>query len=129
MRILFWLSAFLASALLAPAQADPVPLEGDWSGSGIVTPTDGTPEKVVCRINYKRETENVFRVDAKCATTANKINQTGELLMVNPGVYVGEFYIPSYDIGGRTRVVIEGAVQTMTFKSARGHGHLTLEKS
>lgn len=129
MRILFWLTIFLTAALVAPLHADPVPLEGDWKGSGTVEPAEGPAEKVRCRINYKRETDKVFRLDAKCATTSNQINQTGELLKVNPGVYVGEFYIASYDIAGRIRVVIEGSVQTMTFKSSRGHGRLTLEKS
>lgn len=115
--------------LLSPLHAVPLPLEGNWSGSGTVQQTEGKPEKVSCRVNYTRETEKVFRVAAKCATTSNKIDQTGQLLMVNPGIYVGEFYIPSYDIGGRVRIVIEGSVQTMTFKSARGHGQLTLKKS
>jgi hypothetical protein len=106
-----------------------VPLEGNWSGSGTVQQTEGAPEKVSCRINYKRETDKVFRVAAKCATTAHQINQSGQLLMVGPGVYVGEFQIPSYDIAGRIRVVVEGSAQTMTFKSSRAQGSLTLTKS
>jgi len=129
MKTLSWLTIFLSVALAAPVRADPVPLEGNWSGSGTVQQTHGTAEKLRCRINYKRETDKVFSLVAKCATTSNKINQTGELLKVNPGLYVGEFYIASYDIGGRIRVVIEGTVQTMTFKSSRAHGQLTLEKS
>lgn len=129
MRILFWLTICLTVALAAPLHADPVPLEGNWSGSGTVQQTDGPAAKLRCRINYKRETDKVFRLEAKCATTSNQINQTGELLKVNPGVYVGEFYIASYDVAGRIRVVIEGSVQTMTFKSSRAHGELTLEKS
>ena len=129
MRILFWLTSLLTAALLSPLHAAPVPLEGNWSGSGTVQQTEGAPEKVSCRINYMRETDKVFRVAAKCATTSHQINQSGQLLMVNPGVYVGEFHIPSYDIAGRIRVVVEGSAQTMTFKSSRGHGSLTLKKS
>lgn len=128
MRILLWLSALAASALLAPLHAAPLPLEGNWSGSGTVQPTEGAAEKVACRVNYKRETDKVFRVEAKCATTSYQINQTGQLLMVNTGVYVGEFYIASYDIAGRIRVVVEDSIQTMTFKSSRAHGELTLKK-
>lgn len=128
MRSLFWLSIFAASALIVPLHAAPMPLEGNWSGTGILQPAEGAAEKVACRINYKRETDKVFRVEAKCATTSHTINQTGQLLMVNTGVYVGEFYIASYDIAGRIRVVIEGEEQTMTFKSSRGEGQLTLKK-
>lgn len=129
MRILFWLIICPTVVLVAPLHADPVPLEGDWNGTGTVQQTDGPAAKLRCRINYKRETDTVFRLEAKCATTSHQINQTGQLLKVNPGVYVGEFYIASYDVAGRIRVVIEGSVQTMTFKSSRAHGELTLEKS
>jgi len=90
--------------------------------------TDGPLEKLKCRIRYKRETDKVFHLDAKCATTSLKIDQVGQLLRVNPGVYVGEFYIASYDVGGRIRVIVEDEVQTMTFKSSRAEGTLTLEK-
>jgi hypothetical protein len=129
MKTLFCLTILLSAALVLPVCADPVSLEGNWSGSGTVQQTQGPAEKLRCRINYKRETDKVFSLRAKCATTSNQINQTGELLKINAGLYVGEFYIASYDIGGRIRIVIEGTVQTMTFKSSRAHGQLTLKKS
>jgi len=103
-------------------------LEGIWSGSGVVNPKGGQREKVHCRIRYRRESENVFGVAATCATTSVKIRQTGKLLKVKPTRYVGDFYNPAYDVSGRVRVIVRGSVQTVTFKSARGSGSVTLSK-
>ena len=128
MRILFWLTVLLSVAFVAPLHADPTPLEGTWSGSGTMRRMDDPPQKVTCRVKYERETDKVFRIVAKCVTISSTINQTGQLLKVNPGVYVGEFYVASYDISGRIRVVIDDTVQTMTFKSLRAQGTVTLTK-
>ncbi len=129
MRILFWLTVVLSVAVLSPLNAAPLPLEGTWNGSGTMQQMDGPPQKLTCRVSYTRETDKVFRLAAKCVTISTAINQTGQLLKVKPGVYVGEFHVASYDISGRIRVVIEGAVQTMTFKSSRANGSVTLTKS
>jgi hypothetical protein len=129
MRILFWLTTLLSVALVAPLHAAPTPLEGTWSGTGTMQQMDGPPQKLRCRIDYTRETDKVYRLAAKCVTVSSTINQTGQLLKVNPGVYVGEFYVASYDVSGRIRVVIEDTVQTMTFKSSQAQGSVTLTKS
>jgi hypothetical protein len=129
MRNLFSLCAILVLATISPLQAEPLPLEGTWNGSGTMQAMDNPPQKLTCRINYKRETEKVFKLAAKCVTISTAINQTGQLLKVNPGVYVGEFHVASYDISGRVRIVIDGDVQTMSFKSSRANGTVTLAKS
>lgn len=129
MRIVFWLAVLLSVAFIAPLHADPTPLEGSWSGSGTMQRMDDPPQKLTCRVKYKRETDKVFRLAAKCVTISTTINQTGQLLKVNAGVYVGEFHVASYDISGRIRVVIDNTVQTMTFKSSQARGTVTLTKS
>jgi len=129
MRSPFLLIAVLFAVTISPLHAEPVPLEGRWSGSGTMQAMDNPPQKLTCRINYKRETDKVFKLAAKCVTISTSINQTGQLLKVNPGVYVGEFHVASYDISGRVRVVIKDGVQTMSFKSSRANGTVTLSKS
>ncbi|MEM7193018.1 MAG: hypothetical protein AAF405_09205 [Pseudomonadota bacterium] len=133
MRTLLMLAALVLASILTlvapPLHAEPTPLEGSWSGSGTMQPVDRPTQKLTCRVNYQRETDKVFKFSAKCVTVSTAINQTGELLNVNPGVYVGEFNIASYDVSGRVRVVIADGVQTMTFKSTRASGSLTLTKS
>ena len=129
MRILFGLTVLLSVAFVAPLHADPTPLEGTWSGSGTMQRMEDPPQKLTCRVKYVRETDKVFRLAAKCVTISSAVNQTGQLLRVNAGVYVGDFHVASYDISGRIRVVINDTVQTMTFKSSLAKGTVTLTKS
>ncbi len=103
-------------------------LAGEWSGEGTVTQTEGPTEKVRCRVSYKQEAAKVYGVEAQCASTSKKMKQTGELLEVRPGVFTGSFNLPQYDVSGRVRVVIEGESQTVTFKSPRGEGEVTLTR-
>lgn len=103
-------------------------LDGVWSGSGEVNPKDGDRETVRCRVQYKQESEKVFGVTATCATRSRKIQQTGKVLKATASTYVGDFYNQSYDVSGRVRVVLNGATQTVTFRSARGTGSVSLRK-
>lgn len=129
MRSLFSLCAVLVLATISPLQAEPAPLEGTWSGSGTMQALDQPPQKLTCRVTYKAETEKVFKLAAKCVTISTAVNQTGQLLKINPGLYVGEFHVASFDISGRVRIVIDGNSQTMSFKSSRANGVVTLTKS
>ena len=129
MRSLLSLTLVLFVATIAPLHAEPAPLEGTWNGSGTMQTMDKAPQKLTCRIKYRRETEKVYKMAAKCVTISTAINQTGQLLKVNAGVYVGEFHVATYDISGRVRVTIDGDVQTMSFKSSRANGSVTLTKS
>ncbi len=103
-------------------------IEGNWRGSGYVTPAKGKRENVRCKISYKRQTAKVFSVRAVCASPSAKVIQTGEVLKVKEGLYVGDFYNPDFDISGRVRVTISGSRQRVTFSSARGRGGVTLSK-
>lgn len=116
------------AATLAPAAAMAADLSGSWSGSGSVTPKSGAKERVQCRVNYARQSSTVFSVSATCATPSIKIVQTGEVLEVGGGRYVGDFYNPQFDVSGRIRVVVSGNRQTVTFGGAQGHGSLSLSR-
>jgi hypothetical protein len=103
-------------------------IEGTWSGSGFVKPKDSKRQKVRCRITYFRESKKVFGVRASCATTSNKILQTGKVLKVSSKRYIGDFYNQQFDISGRVRVSVSGSRQTVSFSSLRGHGRVSLRK-
>lgn len=118
----------LVALFLLPISAQAASLSGTWSGSGYVNPKDGPREKVRCRISYAQQSKTVFGVRAVCATTSTKIIQTGEVLMVNPNRYVGDFYNSQYDVSGRVRVKLSGSRQTVTFSSKSGSGSMSLRK-
>ena len=129
MRKLFLaLPVLLATLAGSSLTAHAGPIDGTWSGSGYVQVTDGKREKVRCRVTYSRQTDKVFSVKATCASPSNKIYQTGEVLKVGNDRYVGDFYNNQFDISGRVRVSVSGSSQTVSFKSASGHGSMSLSK-
>jgi hypothetical protein len=103
-------------------------LEGTWNGGGYVLPKSGARESVRCRVRYDRQSKTVFRVTANCASASTKVVQTGEVLEVSGGRYVGDFYNPEYDISGKVRVQVSGNSQTVSFSGAQGQGNLSLTK-
>ncbi len=103
-------------------------LEGSWRGSGYVSPTSGARENVRCRVRYSQQASKVYSVSATCATASTTIIQTGEVLEVSGGRYVGDFYNPQFDVSGRVRVQMSGDHQTVTFSGGRGRGSLSLTR-
>ena len=125
-------ASMICAGLLCIAQsaspAAAASLAGSWSGGGSIKPASGQRERVRCRVSYSRLTRKVFSVSARCATSSATIRQTGELLMIRPNLYVGDFYNRQFDIRGRIRVVISGSSQTVTLSSRNGNGRLRLRK-
>lgn len=129
MRFVFVsLLSFAFLALPNAGYADSVPLEGDWSGSGFIKPNTGEKEKVFCKISYNKETNTVYRLRADCASTSIKLVQTGSILKVRDGRYVGDFHNIEYDLSGRVRIVVNGTRQTLTLTSSKGSGSFRLRK-
>jgi hypothetical protein len=122
-----FVAAALGLALTATA-ASAVTLDGVWIGSGYAQPQSGERERLRCRVTYSRTARKVYSVVAICATAATRIRQTGELIMVRPGLYVGDFINHQYDIAGRVRVRTRGSHQSVTFSSQAGRGSLSLRK-
>lgn len=117
-----------APLMLTSPWAIAASLDGSWSGTGYVQPKDGARENVRCRVHYDRQTDRVFGVVATCATPSNKIHQTGTLLKVSDGRYVGDFYNAQLDVSGRVRVIVHGSQQTVTFTSSKGSGKMQLRR-
>ena len=113
---------------LAPAATQAGELSGTWRGSGWVYPKASNKERVKCRVTYRPQSAKVVSVKAICATASAKIIQTGELLKVRKGLYVGDFYNAQFDISGRIRMTMSGRRQSVTFSGAQGRGSLTLRR-
>lgn len=116
-------------AVSGPAAAQPVSLEGNWTGGGYAEAISGHRERVSCRVRYTRESADVFGVHAVCASQSVKLVQTGTVSRAGANRYVGEFYNAEFDVAGRVRVVVSGTSQTVTLSSDRGAGTLSLSKN
>jgi len=119
-------AVLLATASATASLADP--LQGSWSGSGYVKPGDGKRESVRCRVQYSPQGSAVVAVSATCASASVTIRQSGQLSMVSPNRYVGDFYNTDYDISGRIRVSVSGGSQTVSFTSSKASGSMSLSK-
>ena len=103
-------------------------LGGSWSGNGFVKPSSGQRERVRCRVTYTRLTKKVYSVSARCASSSATLSQSGEVLMVRPNLFVGDFYNQQFDIRGRIRIRISGRSQSVTLSSSSASGRLRLRK-
>ena len=103
-------------------------LSGSWRGSGFVKPSSGQRERVRCRVTYTRLSRKVYSVSARCASSSATLSQSGEVLMVRPNLFVGDFYNPQFDISGRIRITIRGRSQSVTLSSSSASGRLRLRK-
>jgi hypothetical protein len=116
----------LPMAITVPALG--ASLGGSWSGSGFIHPSSGERETVRCRVTYNRQSSKVFGVRATCASKGNRLRQTGEVLLIRPGRYVGDFYSKQFDVGGRISVTLRGSRQTVTFTGDGVRGRLSLRR-
>lgn len=120
------LALLLVASAAAPSQAQSSGLEGFWRGSGHIKPKQSPREKVRCRVTYTRQSGNTFGVDAKCASAATNITQTGRVTRTGGNRYVGQFYNPDFNIRGRIRITVRGNRQFVTLSSGDGTGSLML---
>ena len=97
----------LAAAWAAPADAAApkaagspfAKLSGDWKGGGTVTPKNGQPKKVTCKVTYK-VTGSSLSQHLRCAGNDYKINSTTK--MTDKGGKVsGSWNEAIYDANGR----------------------------
>jgi hypothetical protein len=121
------LGALLFTALLVlPAESAPPKgssgnpfdqLKGYWTGGGTVSPVNGNPEKVSCRVTYNVAGSAVSQ-NLRCAGTDYKIN-TSTKLTYNNGKISGSWNESTYDASGGV---------TGTAKGNTVHARLTGDK-
>ena len=101
-------SAVLALAiglLLAPSGAPAIAgpfssMTGEWSGSGKLTYTNGTNERLRCRANYTvRRDGDTVDLNIRCASDSYKIDLTG-FMTSNNGTVSGRWSEPNYNSAG-----------------------------
>ena len=113
-------------ALQSRAEAQSQGLQGYWRGSGYISPAKGQRERVRCRVWISRSSTQTFGVNARCASQAADIDQTGRVRKTGRNSYIGDFYNSDYNIRGRIRITLRGNRQYVTMRSDAGSGRLTL---
>jgi hypothetical protein len=101
------MALILAATLAAPAEAvapkaagNPFEkLSGDWKGGGTVTPADGQPKKVRCKVTYTVAGSSRMTQHLRCAGIDYRINATTKLTDKS-GKVRGSWNESTYDANG-----------------------------
>lgn len=103
-------------------------LNGWWRGAGTVVYSNGAKEKVQCRAHYSRRGQNLYQVNATCATPSGKAQQTASLQKVGDNTYRGGFNNAEYNVSGTMYVVVKGSGQNVRLSSSSGTASLRLTR-
>ncbi|MEO0617803.1 MAG: hypothetical protein AAFZ01_00830 [Pseudomonadota bacterium] len=124
------LRAGVAVALLlgAHSQAYAASISGKWRGGGTVNLKSGGKEKVRCSVTYGRIAGQDFSVNARCASGAGRVDQTGKLTRVAPNRYVGTVMNTQYSVTARVTVNVAGKTQRVSISSSQGTANLRLAR-
>lgn len=103
-------------------------LDGWWRGAGTVVYSNGAREKVQCRAHYSKRGQNLYQVNATCATPSGKAQQTASLQKVGDNAYRGGFNNAEYNVSGTMYVVVKGSGQNVRLSSSSGTASLRLTR-
>ena len=127
-RFVFGMAVTLAPALLAigTARAEPVNLEGSWSGGGMVNLSSGASEKARCRAHFTRQSANSFGMNAICATPSARVAQTATLSRVGANRFAGSFYNSEYNVSGTINLTVNANRLSASLSGAGSSAQLSL---
>lgn len=115
-------------ALFVPVQASGPSLEGTWTGTGTVVFPSGEKESARCRASFKRQSDNVFGMNAVCATASARVAQTASLNRVSANRFSGEFFNSEFGVGGQIRLSINGNSISASLDGAGASAQFNLSK-
>ena len=99
-----------APAMRAQAAGPFEVMAGSWSGTGTVSTSDGTHERVRCLAKYISEKAgNGVQLDLRCATDSYKVEFTSSILQ-SGGALSGNWFERTRRVGGQISGRAEGDV-------------------
>ena len=104
-------------------------LIGSWQGGGIVQPTSGAKEKTRCHATIlKAPARGQYRANYRCSSSLGVITQAVTVKKTGANHYSGSFNNAQHKIRGMISIILKGNNQTVTMKSANGHGWINMKK-
>jgi hypothetical protein len=103
-------------------------LTGSWRGGGRVMFSSGDSERATCRASFRRLTTNLYDMDAVCATTSARVQQSARVQRVSGDAFAGRFYNREFDVSGTIRIRLRGARLTASLRGANGSAFLSLRR-
>ena len=121
--------AVLGALMLATvgAAAQPVSLEGSWSGGGVVVFPSGDRESARCRATFRRAGSG-FGMNAVCATASARVAQSAQLARISANRFAGEFYNAEYSMSGSITITVRGNHISAALNGGGGSAHFNLSR-
>ena len=89
------------------ASADPI--EGSWSGGGVVRFPSGETERARCRASFRKRGGSSFSMRAVCATASARVEQTAQVERDGGNRYSGAFQNAEYGVSGSIDITVRGS--------------------
>jgi hypothetical protein len=109
------------------AAAQPVSLEGSWSGGGVVVFPSGDRESARCRATFRRAGSG-FGMNAVCATASARVAQSAQLARISANRFAGEFYNAEYSVSGSITITVRGNHISAALNGGGGSAHFNLSR-
>jgi hypothetical protein len=90
--------------------------------------SSGDSERATCRASFRRLTTNLYDMDAVCATTSARVQQSARVQRVSGDAFAGRFYNREFDVSGTIRIRLRGARLTASLRGANGSAFLSLRR-
>jgi hypothetical protein len=103
-------------------------LTGSWRGGGRVMFSSGDSERATCRASFRRLTSSLFEMNAVCATTSARVEQSARVQRVSDSAFAGRFYNPQFDVSGTIRIRLRGTRLTASLRGANGSAFFSLRR-
>jgi len=101
---------------------------GTWSGNGSISFSSGTREGARCRAHFAKTGATSYIMEATCATSSAKVDQSAELTRVGANSYVGSFFNQQYNTGGQIRITVNGRSQYVRLSGEAGSAVFNLSR-
>lgn len=125
----------IAVAALAIGMVSPIStvaaspsITGNWAGQGVVELQSGKTERVRCRVKYGRIAGQNFSLNARCATSGGRIDQTGELKRVRTNRYVGSVQNKQFNVNATIEIKVSNNKQVVFISSREGRAQIRLSR-
>ncbi|MBS0239646.1 MAG: hypothetical protein JSS54_08575 [Proteobacteria bacterium] len=118
----------MSFAGFSAARAESATIVGTWSGNGSISFSSGTKEGARCRAHFAKTGATSYAMEASCATSSARVDQSAELTKVGANSYVGSFFNQQYNTGGQIRITVNGRSQYVRLSGEAGSAVFNLSK-
>lgn len=103
-------------------------LAGSWRGNGAVTLPSGVTEKARCRVSFSKQGGRSYSMNAVCASSSARVQQTASLEQVSSNRFAGDFTNQEYGVSGSIHLTLSGNSLSANLNGGGGSAFFNLTR-